>query len=100
MLDPWLYKERAHRILWLDSVDGQADLSLRWAHMPTHAFCLITAQLLNSRRACVCGGGEGLYKSTLILPRRDQKVSKIGVCDKNNVYGNIYISQLWVDTGI
>ena len=35
---------------------------------------------------CVC-------VAHLFLPHRDQKLSKKGVCYKNNVYGNIYISQ-------
>ena len=40
------YPLSAQRRLWSDWTDAQADLSLRWAHMPRCWFCHEVAQLL------------------------------------------------------
>ena len=42
------YPLSAQRILLSDWVDAQADLSLRWAHMPLCWFCHEVAQMLIS----------------------------------------------------
>ena len=39
------YPFSALRRLWSDWADAQADLSLRWAHMPRHWFCHEAAQI-------------------------------------------------------
>ena len=40
------YPLSAQRRLWSDWVDAQADLSLRWEHMPLSWFCHVAANLL------------------------------------------------------
>ena len=40
------YPLSAQRRLWSDWVDAQADLSLRWAHMPFCCFCHEVAQIV------------------------------------------------------
>ena len=40
------YPLSAQRRLWLDWADAQADLSLRWAHMPFWWFCHVVAQMV------------------------------------------------------
>ena len=42
------YPLSAQRRLWSDWADAQADLSLRWAHMPFCWFCHEVAQMANS----------------------------------------------------
>ena len=44
------YQLSAQQRLWSDWVDAQADLSLRWAHMPFCRFCPVLAQMLFSWR--------------------------------------------------
>ena len=39
------YSSSAQRRLWSDWADAQADLSLRWAHMPFCWFCHVAAQV-------------------------------------------------------
>ena len=45
------YPLRAQRRLWSDWPDAQADLSLRWAHMPFCWFCHEAAQIIIWARA-------------------------------------------------
>ena len=48
MMKAWVlsYPLSAQRGLWSDWADSQADLSLRWAHMPYCWFCHVAAHIL------------------------------------------------------
>ena len=48
MRNPWVlsYPLSAQQRLWSDWEDAQADLSLRWAHMPLCWFCHAVAQII------------------------------------------------------
>ena len=60
MKKAWIvsYPLSAQRRLWSDWADAQADLSLRWAHMPLCWFCHEVAQLLLSLLFPVGGGSD------------------------------------------
>ena len=56
MKKAWIisYPLSAQRRLWSDWADAQADLSLRWAHMPFCWFCHVAARLSSQRLTSHC----------------------------------------------
>ena len=64
---------------WSDWADAQADLSLRWAHMPFCWFCHVAAQIKGKNIHVCC-------RSSYWIPNRTER--------KKNLLLNLYMSNV------